>query len=688
MPSLGPRPSYFRFFLASLTLTLCLTAMPGADSRSEVADGNQSNEKPAVPSTAEASERSPEEAGPVEKATQADTEDVGRATTLKALRERLAELEARIAALSGQLSESRSEAGRVEEELKVARARAEVRATDQQRVAELEAARAADRARVAELEQRLAELQTELVNGLKQSAAIEKALTATQREAGSVESEQEDLRKLLQAQGLQIAAERRRVEELESRLSGLVAELSESREDIGLYQSQIEAYQEDISRYRDELRGNSEELLRYREALDAARGGREDFLATPLGSFSAGQAAMVGAALVLLLLSTLAMALLTRRSAKTGVQGEEIGASEDRPDRQDTTAPREAEPAAAATPAPEPTSRRAESESLAVRKDAPRGRLLALAMDEIEVAIPILVKSASLSDNDLISIVKQKTSQHRLAIAMRRQLSAPVIEALIEAGETKIVAALLDNDSIQIERGAQEKLLMLARRLPALKAAIAMHPGTPMSLAARLQDPAEGEAATWETTAPAPNPQAEVARAATAEEEEPPLWASLTELPQTESERPATATAPVPDVSIAACEEPAEGDVPPHALIESLRKGKMELFEALFSRMTGLRPPRLQQVVYGPGGEELAVACRAQGLSKPVMTSIFIWSRKGHRDLGPVEPRELSKAMTVYDETSAEAARQMVAAWTLQTSFPAALAPDEPTRAQQGPAAE
>ena len=684
MPSLGSRPSYLRFVLASLTLALCLAATPGADSRSEVRHGDQTDGKAAAPSAAEPADLQPGEGGPAEETASPDAEETARAETLKALRERLAELEARIGALSGQLSESRGEASRVEEELKAARALAETRASEQQRVAELEAARAADLARVAELEARLAELRAELATSRKQSAAIEEALTATQREAGSVESEQEDLRKLLQAQGLQIAAERRRVEELEGRLSGLVAELSESREDIGRYQSQIESYQADISRYRDELRGNSEELLRYREALDAAQDRPGGFLPSLLGSLSAGQGAMIGAALVLLLVSTTAIALLVRRSAKGEAGAQHAEAAEETPEQEAARDAAVPGPAAAA-PAPQAPSRRAESESLAVRKDAPRGRLLALAMDEIEVAIPILVKSANLTDNDLISIVKQKTSQHRLAIAMRRRLTAPVIEALIETGEPKIVAALLDNDSITLEKGAQDKLLLQARRLPALQAAIEKHPELPMSLAARLQGPPDAAA---EAPDSAPVPPDAAAPETRPEEEEPPLWEPLPEPPQIAAE-PQTPAPPVPPAAPAeAVEAPAEEGVAPHALIEALRKGKMELFESLFSRMTGLRPPRLQQVIYGPGGEELATACRAHGLGKPLMTSIFIWSRKGRPDLGPVDPRALSKAMTVYDETSPEAARQSVAAWTQEGPFPAALSSPASPETHHGPAAE
>ena len=127
----------------------------------------------------------------------------------------------------------------------------------------------------------------------------------------------------------------------------------------------------------------------------------------------------------------------------------------------------------------------------------------------------------------------------------------------------------------------------------------------------------------------------------------------------------------------------ATGEVAPHALIEALRQGKMELFEALFGKLTGLRPPRLQEVIYGSGGEELAIVCRALKLDKPLMTSIFIWSRKGRPEFGSVDPRELSNAMTIFDGISADEAKETVDTWQ--------AAPNPPKRwngTQHGPAAQ
>ncbi len=663
--------------------------------------------------------------------------DPTRREEITALRGRLAELEGRIGQLGGQLRQSRDEASRLERELgaardlagareaeddRLTRAYAELEAAqlaDQQRlaeleaerkasldrVAELEAARAADQSRVAQLELRLAALREELSASLEQSSAIEGALSETQRDAGSIGSEQDKLRQLMQTQGRQIAAERRRVAELEQRLSTMVAQLEESRGEIDRYQAQIQENQGELSRYRDEMRATGEELSRYREELDAAQDRQSESMLSLARAFGTGQTAVIVLGVVLLLLSVMTIAVLLRRTAAAGATAP-VAPARDRGGQaaaNGRTATRNRTPSATPSRTAEPD--RAESEALAARKDAPRDRLLALAGERIEVAIPILVRSEALTDADLIGIIRRTTTRHRLAIAMRPTLSRGVVDALVATGDAKVAAAVLQNDAAEITPEAFGRLAEQAAAAPALKAALLERPGLPAALRDRLEDAAKpSETATAadatvakeerglpETEVPSPAaeaPQQDLAAKlqaaaakldAAAVEEAAARDRKATEA-EPETRSPAAADATEEDAPSAPA---ASGEVAPHALIEALRQGKLELFEALFGKMTGLRPPRLQQVIYGAGGENLAIACRALGLGKPLMTSIFIWSRKGRADLGVVNPRELSQAMTVFDETSPEAAQDMIAAWIEGDAIPG-----EWDRRLHGPAAE
>src|SRR3546814_1733452 len=61
-----------------------------------------------------------------------------------------------------------------------------------------------------------------------------------------------------------------------------------------------------------------------------------------------------------------------------------------------------------------------------------------LANDEIEVAQAILERSRVLQDQDLIDVVMRRAEEHRMAIALRNDVSVAVAEALLEkSGDRK-----------------------------------------------------------------------------------------------------------------------------------------------------------------------------------------------------------------------------------------------------------
>src|SRR3546814_1250178 len=51
-------------------------------------------------------------------------------------------------------------------------------------------------------------------------------------------------------------------------------------------------------------------------------------------------------------------------------------------------------------------------------------------------------------------------------------------------------------------------------------------------------------------------------------------------------------------------------------LIRTLRQGQVPLFEALFEEWSGVAMPRRAEILYGAGGEGLAISCVALGVSK------------------------------------------------------------------------
>ena len=102
-------------------------------------------------------------------------------------------------------------------------------------------------------------------------------------------------------------------------------------------------------------------------------------------------------------------------------------------------------------------------------------------------------------------------------------------------------------------------------------------------------------------------------------------------------------------------------------MIEVLRQGEVALFEALFGRLSGLAPPRLQRVLYGPGGLCLAIACRALDMAGADYEEIFGLVRRvrpgrtGAAPAGPDQATEITPGD--FERLAPAAAREVLAHW-------------------------
>ncbi len=103
--------------------------------------------------------------------------------------------------------------------------------------------------------------------------------------------------------------------------------------------------------------------------------------------------------------------------------------------------------------------RRRVSGLLANAKDVPRELVCLLANDEIEVALPVILRSPVLEDADLVDLVWYRALEHQLAVATRTGISADVSQALVETGDSGVVRALLDNTSAVIADTTMEYLV-------------------------------------------------------------------------------------------------------------------------------------------------------------------------------------------------------------------------------------
>ena len=117
----------------------------------------------------------------------------------------------------------------------------------------------------------------------------------------------------------------------------------------------------------------------------------------------------------------------------------------------------------------------------------------------------------------------------------------------------------------------------------------------------------------------------------------------------------------------------AAGEISPGLLIQTLRQGEITLFEDLFARLTGLDTVVVRRSIFEPGGEGLAIACKAIGISKSDFSDIFAFSRsaipESVKDFG-AEIRSVLKFFAAAQQESAETVLQR---WKRDSNYLSAL---------------
>ena len=310
--------------------------------------------------------------------------------------------------------------------------------------------------------------------------------------------------------------------------------------------------------------------------------------------------------------------------------------------------------------------RRDLAERLSGAPNPPHELIVALANDEIEVAEPILRQSTVLRDAELVGVIRHRTQQHQLAIAMRRSLSEFVSDALVETGNIDVIKVLLENSDARISEATMDYLAEESRRVDTYQEPLLRRGDLGSELAARMY--------LWVSAA---------LRSHILDNYDVDLTQIDDHLEQVAGSG-APAPAPAPESQPAATDStsPArvlaqrltrQRKVTPDFLVQVLRQGEVSLFEALFGELSGLKEPRLRNVLYDSGGEGLAVACRAMAMPKPTFATIFLLSRRGHTGKQIVDPRELSRALLLFDKIAPAAAGEVMKSWRRDWKYQDAL---------------
>ena len=302
--------------------------------------------------------------------------------------------------------------------------------------------------------------------------------------------------------------------------------------------------------------------------------------------------------------------------------------------------------------------RRGVAQQLAGLGDVPEDLVRILANDEIEVAYPVLTESGLLKDSDLIEIIRHRTLEHQLAVAIRQNISEAVSQALVETGNERVVVTLLKNENAKISQSTMEYLVEQSKRVDTFQEPILHREELRPELAQRMF--------LWVTAA---------LREFILENFK--LDQSVVDdlLEQIASQE--GGVQPDQANGLKANELAAnldrEGLVTPETLITALSQGEVSLFLALFSRLTGIREYLAKRILFEPGGEGMAICCKAVGLTKDEFAQIFRYSQLVRARRSDRIDEALADVIWIYEDMSREAAAAVLKTWRRNTGYLAAI---------------
>ncbi len=303
--------------------------------------------------------------------------------------------------------------------------------------------------------------------------------------------------------------------------------------------------------------------------------------------------------------------------------------------------------------------RKALSEKLSGIPDAPPQVINALANDALDIAYPILIESAVLQDMELVEIIRHRTHEHKLAIAMRASVSESVSDALVDTDNNDVIRTLVENRGAMISGETLERIVDRSESQPDLQDPLLRRNELSPTLAKRMY---------WWVSAALRKSIVERFDIDSVE-----LDKSIERAVKDLMGEPISKAENADNVDGMIKSLIGAGKVTTSLMIQTLRQGEIALFEEMLSGLSNLNTKLVRRFVFEPGGEALAILCRSLEILKPDFASIFLLSRSARPGDKVVDPSELTRVLDLYDRIKLETAHKVVEHWRLDPDYLFAL---------------
>lgn len=249
---------------------------------------------------------------------------------------------------------------------------------------------------------------------------------------------------------------------------------------------------------------------------------------------------------------------------------------------------------------------------------APPALINVLALDDIEIARPVIAASPVLKDADLVRLLVEATLEHQVEVARRPKLGRPVVHEILQQAQPAVLAALVDNLDTELSPQDMRVLVDASRRIAPIRQGLTRRPELTAELAQRLY--------VWVGQA------LRVSLVARFRLDEEGLDRNLAEsineaygghpmdvLPpphRADGEREAMERRLVAKLQ-------AANQLRPGYLLRALRDGKLSLFAAGLATLGGFEPAQIRRALLSDRPELLSLACAAVGIDRSVYPSIL-----------------------------------------------------------------
>ncbi|VAV93057.1 FIG00483136: hypothetical protein [hydrothermal vent metagenome] len=321
----------------------------------------------------------------------------------------------------------------------------------------------------------------------------------------------------------------------------------------------------------------------------------------------------------------------------------------------------------------EPALRKKCAQRVSALGDAPPLLLRMLAMDDIEIAAPVLENSATISDADLVSTAKVGGPKHRLLIARRKKISEMVAEELTSHMEADVAKVLLQNQGAKLSSAALENLVGLTKGHTALCRLLLSRP--------ELR-PSQGFTLFWwaneedrkriflrfsvDRVLMQETAQDVFALNAAEQWQDPLARKAMQFIERRQRNRAAIARSPFDSLE--------------HAIDAAVVNMNTEIAEEI-SYLSGIKPITGARILADTGGEPVAILCKATGLKRPYLAKL--WTAMKHKTGTDAAPDPgFERVRYTFDTMSSNKAQTVLRYWNWALS--SSLSSDLRRRIREG----